>query len=359
MRGKLQAWRFSLIALVFGAWIGASADTLGPSYTVRNLGALPGTDVVIATSLNNQGQVVGYCYQHVPPGHLGGLFGHAFLWQKGKMRKLDTPGGEFSHAFGINERGDISGDALAGKASRPVVWRARARKPSALAEDAGSAVAINDRGDTIVHSIADVTGGDHDRWWLSAAGGREAVTPPDRRRIRLAKVNNLGTLIGHSYDTSGLLSGLGGLPEGERGFVVRAGKARWLSGLESGTCVPNDINHRDVVVGWVGAGRYGRRACRWDGDGMTDLGTLGGKSSEASAVNDRGDIVGYADGAHQRRLACLWSNGKTYDLQTRIPQASGVLLHRAVDVNDRGQILALGSTDSHRNAAFILTPRAQ
>lgn len=98
-------------------------------YRIVEIGALPKTDVVVGTSLNNRGQAVGYAYKHVPPGHGNAIFARAFLWEKGKLRALATPQGEFAHASEINDAGDIAGDAETPGAWHPVRWNAAKPNP--------------------------------------------------------------------------------------------------------------------------------------------------------------------------------------------------------------------------------------
>ena len=81
--------------------------------TMRDLGVLPGDDWIPepeswwsqATGINARGQVVGFTAGFLASEEL------AFLWDGTTMRGLGTLGGADSHAFAINERGDVVGQA--------------------------------------------------------------------------------------------------------------------------------------------------------------------------------------------------------------------------------------------------------
>jgi probable HAF family extracellular repeat protein len=77
---------------------------------------------------------------------------------------------------------------------------------------------------------------------------------------------------------------------------------------------------------------------------MTDLGTLpGGDYSDAHSINASGQVVGTSTSALGLR-AFLWTSADgMVDLNTLIPSSSNLVLTSAVAINDRGQILALGS----------------
>ncbi len=74
---------------------------------------------------------------------------------------------------------------------------------------------------------------------------------------------------------------------------------------------------------------------------MRDLGTLGGGASEAIWLNDEGDIVGSADLPGENiHDAVLWRHGKIHDLGT----VGGDLCSRGRGLNSRGQVVG-GSSD--------------
>jgi probable HAF family extracellular repeat protein len=83
----------------------------------------------------------------------------------------------------------------------------------------------------------------------------------------------------------------------------------------------------------------GCHAFFWENGVMTDLGTLGGDTSEAIWLNDKGVVVGSADLAgpsgKQTHDAVVWIDGKIHDLGT-VP---GDACSRGRGLNVRGQVV--------------------
>ncbi|HWW13546.1 MAG TPA: hypothetical protein VN310_02695 [Candidatus Dormibacteraeota bacterium] len=109
-------------------------------------------------------------------------------------------------------------------------------------------------------------------------------------------------------------------------------------------------------------GCYVMHAFQWDGDTLTDLGSLpgnnGNNSSFATAINNRGLVAGYADNgtldsttAYPQTRAVVWKDGKIKDLG-----AFGGTQSAAMAVNDHGQVVggALNTVNDPFSAGFVL-----
>ncbi len=164
-------------------------------------------------------------------------------------------------------------------------------------------------------------------------------------------INNKGQVVGESAGS---------------GFVWQDGKTTDLPPLPDWEASgASAINDSGLVVGESYNGIHGKkpgwRACLWDQKGeVTDLGSLGGDSSEAQAINSKGQVVGTsdlvgADPASSTAHAFLWQDGKMVDLNSLIPAGSGWVLREACGINAADQIVGDGDFKG-RTRAFLLTP---
>jgi probable HAF family extracellular repeat protein len=140
-----------------------------------------------------------------------------------------------------------------------------------------------------------------------------------------------------------------------RAFLFSAGAVSDL-GLPAGNSTATSINEQQQVVGsFISSGA--RHAYFYSNGFATDLGTLGGATSDALAINERGDVVGTSLSSTGQPRAFLWRSGSLIDLNTAISADAGWTLESATSISDGGQIVGIGTRNGVRRG-FLLTPPA-
>lgn len=277
--GHVVGWRATGVAERGFIWTAATG--------MVELGGLDGhARLSHAIAINDAGQVVGDSF--TDSGRI-----HAFLWTASTgMRDLGTLGGEFSAAYDINGFGHVVGTSTtASGETHAFLWTAERGMVDlgTLAGFASRAYAINDIGEVVgdhhgsAHSADEVgaflwQGGTmHD---LGTLGGAFPFSSA-------SGINNAGHVVGNSNDVAWWwMPHTGMIP----------------IGTPLGSFV-NDVNDSHQTVGVTGGGRAFTFS---DLEGMNDLGTLGGRFSEANSINQAGQIVGSADTSTGERHAALW-----------------------------------------------------
>jgi probable HAF family extracellular repeat protein len=123
------------------------------------------------------------------------------------------------------------------------------------------------------------------------------------------------------------------------------------------------VNNSGEVVGYS-YGSGGMRAFRWTkAGGMQSLGFLpGGKHSRALDISNTGEVIGTSTGPTGARAFIWTSKEGMKDLNLLIPVNLSLVLLEAHAVNERGQIIVLGTNarggHDHEgaNRLFLLTP---
>ena len=80
---------------------------------------------------------------------------------------------------------------------------------------------------------------------------------------------------------------------------------------------------------------------------MTDLDTLGGSASYASAINDNGQVVGISMTITGAYHAFLYNGSTMQDLNSLISPGSGWILNTAYSINNLGDIVGAGTYNNN------------
>jgi probable HAF family extracellular repeat protein len=138
-------------------------------------------------------------------------------------------------------------------------------------------------------------------------------------------------------------------------MLLKKGRVKYLAKLagDKNSSVPLDINNSGQMVGQCQNARAKWRAVLWNKFGrITNLGTLGGGHSYATAINDAGQVVGRSRTAAAGFHAFLWRQGVMMDLGTL-----GGNEARAEDINDAGLIVGSSKRPDGTVHATLWTPQ--
>jgi probable HAF family extracellular repeat protein len=352
MRERFRVAAMAMVVLAAlagcgGGGGGGNPSVPVPTYTVTDLGTVQNNGV--GRRINDAGLAAGYAGENT------GALLRAFVVRAGREAARDLPlpeGTNASVAYGLNNAGQVVGTAITtgGAAERAFVFDELTGALTLLpslpeGQDRAEARAINSTGQMVV-------GGAFTGRVLSApsiGGPTFAIFHPALWQNGV--VRDLGTLGGqtgeHGYandvNDAGQVVGTCGF----RAFLFQNDKMTALGGEETSA---EAINGRGDV-----AGSDRDQAAVWfAGSGERRLGKLNNNPTRAWDINDAGAVVG---GASDDTLpgAFLYAGGRLTDLNRQIPANSGWTLNVAYGINNRGQIVGVGTANGVRRA-FLLTP---
>lgn len=290
-----------------------------PWAAIIDLGTLGGASS-FGNAVNDFEQVVGGALNDIPDLYTSSVFVpgatqlHAFLWQNGTIRDLKTLGGTDSFAFYINDRGQVAGVSLTNSVVNPTtgyptldpfLWE------NGTMKDLGT--------------FGGLSGG-------------------------VAGLNNNGQVAGNSN-----------LPgdQDSLGFLWSQGILTPIPPLGGTFSVAISMNEAGAVVGFAAyPGDQNGDAFLWKNDVITDLGRFGNDQCSVSmSINGQEQIVGVSTDCFETERAVLWEKREPIvDLNTLIPSNSGLYLHEADFINDRGEITGQAILSNGDQHVFLLIP---
>jgi probable HAF family extracellular repeat protein len=318
----------ALLLLVVAAPLAAAA----PNYRVVPLGTLGGPSSS-ATQVNERGEVTGVADLASQQG--GAQNAHAFLWSSGTMLDLgasnpvrdDSYFCSCSSGVAVNDRGDVAGLDLFNENAKAAFWGAGLAGRTITD---GVARGLNDTG-LVVGEAGDVFNTRSP--FVFDGTSLRLLEPPGLMFGSAADVNDAGTIVG----VASVIDRFGGA---RHPFVAHGGAMQLLPFAGEATAV----NDSDTIVGAAAVNRGRRTHAFVAGTDLVehDLGTLGGRDSQASAVSASGAIVGWSQTARGGRHAFVVLAGRQrmLDLNRLIPKRLGLELVDASGVNAAGQIAA-------------------
>jgi probable HAF family extracellular repeat protein len=288
----------------------------------------------VATSITDSGTVVGYR-------DFGGGAYHAFKYSQGQMTDLHSlvTGGSYtySYAWGINNQGEICGQMFTTTPSvvNKGFYLDKNNNVTRLDSFGGSFIAaygINDS--SLVVGESDTTGLEQAFKWLPGYDG-----PVD-----LASYFAIPNQVATSVNAQGDIAGYTALGYNVWAFVIQNGVFKDLSSGYVDTWV-NGLNSKGQIVGsWYGG--YGDdSALLWQGNQHYDLNSLlpagsGWVLKDAVAINENGLVVGngsYQGGARafatMAPTTYIGPDTVTYTASDGISTATATVTVNVVDPN--------------------------
>jgi uncharacterized membrane protein len=347
-----------------GALLCALASTVQAhdTYRITSIGpgpADPDYRIIYANGMNDRGEVVGAVY--------GANIG--WVWSRGHFTYLtplpDAAPDAYSEPFAINNRSVVAGVSLDGENhQRPVLWRhGDIRELGAFPDERSVTLYdINDRGVIAGNLFSDAFG-------IS----RAIVVFRDQGRELPALPGGNGFTAAGRINESGVIVGTGSSANGLRGVIWSHTGVHDLGTLPGASQVTaGDINDLGAVTlglryGTDAAGFHYRGAVWRDGH-ITELPLLytgDFVDTTASGINNRGQVAGNTNitritgpgTATLDQYAVIWDEGTAYDVNDLIgsndPLKTYVTLIACQDINNRGDILALGRDSRAPNGAGI------
>lgn len=197
-----------------------------------------------------------------------------------------------------------------------------------------TAYTLNDRG-TVIGEAYIFSGDYRAVRWNHDGLATLLPLPPGYTNCHAIAINNSGEIVGIS----------GSVPL----RWDRNGRVTPLETLVGGWSSPQAINDSGFAVGY-GADSVGHgRAVMWDPDGnITDLGTFGGTYSSATAINGKGEVIGSSKTADGDLLTVRWDRTGRI---TGLPE-----IDFPVAINDRGDVLGRNAMWSPSGRITRLAP---
>ena len=278
---------------------------------IIDLGTLDSGTESLGVFVNDAGQVIGFSAINSEPDPVGFFFQtHTFIWQNGRKLDIGTLGGA---------------DALPGAScSHPpegIVW-------------GQSSTSTTPNPDTGIPTL-DPFLWEHGKMIdLGTLGGTFGFAQCANHRGQVIGDSSVGAIPAACIAV--------GSP-GCRAFFWENGIMTDLGALGGDSSQATWLNDAGVVAGSADLSAPGiHHAVRWKDGQILDLGTVEGDAcSHGRAINAKGQIVGGSTDCHRALHAFVWEEGgPMLDLNTLIRPGSGVQLTNAIDINDRGEILA-------------------
>ena len=324
---------------------------------ITDLGSLPGNNNSAAGSINSHGWVTGQSQSSVIDPNLGIPEFRATLWRGNQITDLGTlPGGTEALGIYVNDGDQVVGFSdngipdpfssvffLTGTQIRTFLWK------NGAMQDIGTlggpdAVPFANCG---VLPPDQIVGASYTSFNPNPGTGLPTIDPFFWKDGIMTDLGTLGGTIGNAQcgNSHGQIIGNSNLSGDAvtHAFLWRDGVMDDLGTLGGDNSTALWLNEAGDVAGFADlAGSQTHHPALWSQGNIRDLGAVeGDPCGQALSVNARGQVVGGTSDCNYFLHAFLWEKGgPMLDLNSLIPADSGLGLTFAININDRGEILA-------------------
>jgi probable HAF family extracellular repeat protein len=334
----LHCLRLSLLATACFC-LTSQAET---RYRVQNLGEIDGGGLYSVGAINNAGWVAGYT-----------ISGAAIL-RNGRFEYLPPVDGSSHHEiFGFNERGDVAGFVVTEGPDRAFLYTGGRMVDVAaglLNNRSSVALDVNNAGHVVGYASSGFAGDSPRGYFFDGTSSRYLPMAAGVNGMLTYGLNDHDVIVGRALLNGG----------GERAFMHDGTQMTFLPALPSGQFIntANDINNAgQILLNDFVDGRY--RGFVYQNNAYQDIGTLGGFTTAPLDINEKGWVVGFSSLAgSDAQYAVISKNGVMRNLNNMLApdDSSAWTLRLAISVNDRGQIVGIGSFNGAPESAFLATP---
>src|SRR5262245_19222255 len=305
-----RAWTMGKRTVSCRPTVEALEGRLTPSYAVTDLGVTAGFSSNYATAINQTGDVAG-----VEQNNAG--VSHAFLWHNGVTTDLGTLGGPSSWAYGLNDVGQVVGqaataafDMYGNHIAHAFLWQNSVMTVlGTLGGDYSEAKGINNAGQVVGESLT--TNASGNTVWHAVRWGGGAMT--DLGTLGgdtswATDINNVGQIVGGSQLSSGIRSSFilqNGVmaaigPTGSNGVDGASGVEINDSGEVLGSHAYGVLETFSYINEWGETVYYQqivayRQGFVWQGGSVTALIGAYGVDTYTYGMNGSGQVIGYTD----------------------------------------------------------------
>jgi probable HAF family extracellular repeat protein len=306
----------TICALVVSVILCNSAFAGNISYNAIDLGQPVDGWTTTVTSMNDSGVIVGYC---MAPGNTATK---GFVWANGSYTFLDSLGGVYTRAYGVNDSGQVVGQyRRADNMFRAFIWQNGTMQDLNIGDSSVGNIAysINDNGV--------VAGAYGSRWGFVLKNGATSLLPTLSGDIGVLPyaINNHDVAAGKSFGTGTPHLSAVDWTSGSVASLGLGGNQSWASA----------INDNGLIIGQCDTGGF-----------LWDAGSLSYYDGYLYAINNNGEIVGV------NYTASLVKNGQLFNLNDLIAPGSLSTLSAAYAINDNGDIAGVQANGN----IFMLTP---